>query len=97
MDSLTAMRLSRKMAEGQFVKQVVIYSKPGCHLCEDAAAQLLELQQAHTFDLGEVNILSDPATFEKFKHDIPVVFIDGQESSRRYFDERQFLEQLEKG
>ncbi|HEV2175921.1 MAG TPA: glutaredoxin family protein [Terriglobia bacterium] len=72
----------------------MIYSKPGCHLCEDAAAQLQKLQQAHRFELREVNILSDPATFEKFKYEIPVVFIDGQESSRRYFDARQFLERL---
>lgn len=83
------------MAGESQMKQVVIYSKPGCHLCEDATAQLQKLRQAHPFELHEVNILSDPATFEKFKHDIPVVFIDGQESSKRYFDAPRFLERLE--
>ena len=83
------------MAEELPVKQVVIYSKPGCHLCEDAAVQLYRLRQAHPFELREVNILSDPETFERFKHDIPVVFIDGKQSSEHYFDARQFLEHLE--
>ena len=77
------------------MKQVVIYSKPGCHLCEDAAAQLRRLQQAHLFELHEVNILSDPATFEKFKYDVPVVFIDSQQTSERYFDAQRFLVHLE--
>ena len=58
--------------------EVVLFTKPGCCLCDTVKAQLGRLRAAQTFDLREVNILEDSAAYAKFHEEIPVVFIDGR-------------------
>ncbi len=74
--------------------EVVLYSKPGCCLCDEVKAQLRKLQQVHAFDWREVNILEDPAVLDKFKDEIPVVFINGQKAFKYHLDEERFLRRL---
>ncbi len=75
--------------------EVTLYSKPGCHLCEDVKDHLCRLQRYHAFELREVNILEDRSAFEKFKDEIPVVFIDGKKAFKFYFDEKQFVRRIQ--
>jgi hypothetical protein len=58
-------------------RQVVLYSRPGCHLCDDAADLLERLAQRIPIALTEVNILSDIDLYERYKHSIPVVALAG--------------------
>ena len=59
--------------------RVVLYSRPGCHLC-DAARAALEAERARTwFELQEVNIQDDDALELAYGVRIPVVEIDGDE------------------
>ena len=53
--------------------QVTVYTKPGCHLCDDALHLLDKLSPRYGLQLTEVNILDDMATYERFKLLIPVV------------------------
>ena len=53
----------------------ILYSRPGCHLCEEAEEWLAELAAEHGAALREVNILSDPAVYEVYKWRIPVLAI----------------------
>jgi len=58
---------------------VVLYSRPGCHLCDEARA-VLEAQRARTpFDLEEIDIETDDELVKEFGIRIPVVAIDGVE------------------
>jgi glutaredoxin len=57
---------------------VVLYGKPGCHLCEDARDTLLSVQQKYPFELTELNIMDDEELFNKYVVDIPVVTINGE-------------------
>ena len=75
--------------------EVVVYSKPGCCLCGELKAKLETLQASHAFNLREVNILEDPEAYQKFKEEIPVVFINGKKAFQHYLDETQFLKRLE--
>ncbi len=75
--------------------QVVVYSKPGCHLCDVVKEQLEVLRAGHDFDLREVNILEDPEAHQKFELEIPVVFINGKKAFKYYLDEKQFLRRLQ--
>ena len=59
---------------------VIIYSRPGCHLCDDAKAAITSAGCADEFTLEEVNIESDSELLRKYKYDIPVIAIDGVES-----------------
>ena len=74
--------------------EVVVYSKPGCCLCDDVKVQLEVLQTSHPFDLRVVNILEDADAYRKFKEEIPVVFVNGKKAFKYYLDERKFLKRL---
>ena len=57
---------------------ITIYSKKDCHLCDVAKEKLLEIQQEFPFLIIEIDIESDKTAFEKYKHLIPVIEIDGK-------------------
>ena len=58
-------------------RMIRLYTRPGCHLCEDAAELLERLSRRSPFEVVEVNILDDVDLFERYKHRIPVVEIAG--------------------
>ena len=58
---------------------IVLYSKPGCHLCDDARVLLEDLAAEIAFDLDEVDIRDDPAIFERYRYRIPVICVNGHE------------------
>ena len=64
------------------MKQVILYSKPGCHLCEPVEDVILTVRREREFEFIVRNIEDDPADFEKYKHAIPVVVVDGKEIAR---------------
>ena len=74
--------------------EVLVYSKPGCCLCDEVKAQLRRLQKTHPFKWREVVILRDPEAFEKFSEEIPVVFINGKKAFKYHLDEKEFLKRL---
>jgi glutaredoxin len=74
--------------------QVVVYSKPDCCLCDEVKSLLRKLAASHPFECREVNILADPETYEKYKDEIPVVFIDGKKAFKYRIDEKEFLRRL---
>lgn len=59
--------------------RVTLYSRPGCHLCDDARAVIervcAELGEAY----DEVSILDDPALLERYGEEIPVTLVDGRQ------------------
>ena len=58
---------------------VVLYSRPGCHLCDDARA-VIEAERLRTpFDLDEVDIETDDELVKEYGIRIPVVTVDGVE------------------
>ncbi len=57
---------------------ITIYSKKDCHLCDVAKETLFEIKQEFPFSLIEIDIGRDKTAFEKYKHLIPVVEIDGK-------------------
>ena len=59
--------------------QVTLYSKPGCHLCDDARAYLDDLASTTEFHLDEIDIRRDPDLFERYRYRIPVITVDGVE------------------
>jgi glutaredoxin len=76
--------------------EVVVYSKPGCCLCDEVKEKLKRLQTSHAYNLREVNILEDPEAHQKFKEEIPVVFINGQKAFKYHLNEKQFLKKLQR-
>ena len=69
---------------------VVIYSRPGCHLCDDAKAAIQNSNCSDHYTLAEVNIESDDELLKKYKYDIPVITIDGVKCFKHRVDADQF-------
>ena len=61
------------------MSRVTLYSKPGCHLCDDARA-IVE-QVCAELDVGwtEVDISADDRLFAEYGEQIPVTFVDGKQ------------------
>jgi glutaredoxin len=57
---------------------VTIYSKKECHLCQIAKEELEIIRREFYFTLEEVDIEKDALVYEKFKHRIPIVEVDGE-------------------
>jgi hypothetical protein len=59
--------------------RITLYSRPGCHLCDDARAVIARV----CVDLGEeyveVSIDGDPELQHRFGEEIPVTFVDGRQ------------------
>jgi glutaredoxin len=69
---------------------VIVYSRPGCHLCDEAKAVIEKSGISDRFTLEEINIESDPDLLRKYQYDIPVIMIDGVERFRHRLDANQF-------
>jgi glutaredoxin len=74
---------------GHTAARVTVYSKPGCHLCEDA----VEVVARVCADLGtayeEVDISADPDLQRAYGEQIPVTFVDGARHDFWRVDERR--------
>lgn len=60
--------------------QVVLYSRPGCHLCDVAREAILSLRERLVFEFEEVDIESDEELELEYGIRIPVVEVDGEEA-----------------
>ncbi|HEX5990639.1 MAG TPA: glutaredoxin family protein [Solirubrobacterales bacterium] len=66
---------------------VVVYSRPGCHLCEEALEQIVALHgEGYRFNLHEVDIESNDLLLRRHLERIPVVEVDGIEVSELILD-----------
>ena len=61
------------------VATVTLFSRPGCHLCDDARVVLEGVRATHPFALDERDIEADDATFKAYLERIPVIALDGEE------------------
>ena len=75
--------------------RVVLYGRPGCHLCEEALEVLLRLRAATGgFELEEVDIETDDELHARYLERIPVVSLDGEELFDYVVDERELVARL---
>ncbi len=72
---------------------VTLYSRPGCCLCDEARALLLDVRAQHPFELVERDIEQDPNLHRRYLERIPVVAVDGVEEFD-FFVDRARLEGL---
>jgi glutaredoxin len=59
--------------------RVTLYSRPGCHLCDDARAVVERVCAELGESYDEISIDGDPELTERFGEEIPVTFVDGRQ------------------
>ncbi|HEX4107644.1 MAG TPA: glutaredoxin family protein [Solirubrobacteraceae bacterium] len=75
--------------------RLVIFSRSGCCLCDDARRVLQRVQSEHPFVLEERDIETDDALLKAYFERIPVVELDGEHLSDHFVDERALRERLQ--
>jgi glutaredoxin len=75
--------------------RIVIYSRPGCHLCQEAKQVIQASAIEEEYTLEEINIESDPDLLKRYRYDIPVITINGVEAFRHRLTAKEFLRKIQ--
>jgi glutaredoxin len=76
------------------LNEVTLYTKPGCHLCEDALAALRRLRAEVPFEIRVRNIEQDETLLRAYFERIPVIAVDGVELCDHFLDEEAVRQAL---
>jgi glutaredoxin len=74
---------------------VVLYSREGCCLCDDAREILERVRRRRPFRLEERDIEADDVLHRAYLERIPVVTIDGVEAFEYFVDESELERRLD--
>jgi glutaredoxin len=74
---------------------ITLYTREGCHLCEEAREQILPLIGEFGATLREVDIDDDPELHDKYTNDVPVIFVGSQMVVQHRLDTDRLRRMLE--
>ena len=75
-------------------REVIVYSRKGCHLCEIVKESLVKLRSVAASNLHEIDVDSNAEIRHRYTDEVPVVFINGRKAFKYHMDEREFLRKL---
>ncbi len=76
--------------------QIDIYSRPGCHLCDEAKEVVERVRARFPFSLRVIDIETDPELQKSYGEQIPVVFINGNKAFKYHVDEAELEKRVKK-
>lgn len=74
--------------------RIILFSKPGCHLCEVMKEEMDRAKCGELYELQEINIETDPELLARYRYEIPVLLIDGVEAFRHRLSADAFRDRL---
>jgi glutaredoxin len=74
--------------------RLTLYTRPGCHLCDDAKEAIARVAAATGEDLTEIDITGDDALEDEYGFRIPVVLLDGKEHGYWRVEEDRLLRDM---
>ena len=77
----------------EFIR-VEIYSRPGCHLCDEAKEVIDRAASRHQLDVRVLNVEDNPEWEAQYGTEIPVVFIEGRKAFKYHVDATQLERKL---
>jgi hypothetical protein len=63
------------------VVRIVLVSRTGCHLCDDARVVVDEVARRQGVGWSEVDVDADPELRARYGEEVPVVLVDGERHS----------------
>lgn len=75
---------------------VTVYSRHGCHLCEDAIATLESMREELAFTIDVIYIDGNPELEKLYGNEVPVIQINGEHHDFYKVDPERFRSSLEK-
>ena len=76
------------------MRRVTLYTRAGCHLCDDARKVLDGARARQPFDLEIVDIDSDPELRRLYDYEVPVIAIDGVKAFKYRVTEAELMKKL---
>lgn len=76
-------------------KDVTLYTREGCHLCESAKIDMEPILKQFGARLREVDVDRDPVLQRRYTEDVPVIFIGSREAARHKIDPEDFRRKLD--
>ncbi|MCC7417589.1 MAG: glutaredoxin family protein [Acidobacteria bacterium] len=73
---------------------LTLYSRPGCHLCDEMKAVVARVARQAPLALEEIDISTDPALEALYGTEIPVLLIDGTKAAKYRIGEGELLKAL---
>ena len=74
---------------------LTLYSRPGCHLCDEMKAIVERVARSIPLALETVDISTDPQLEGLYGLEIPVLLIDGKRAAKYRITEAELRRQLE--
>jgi glutaredoxin len=74
--------------------RIVLYTKPGCHLCDEMKNEMERAGVGNLYTLAEVDIEKDADLFARYRFEIPVLVINGVEAFRHRLSAAEFRNHL---
>ena len=74
--------------------RVTLYTRAGCHLCDDAKKVLDAARSRADFDLEVLDIDTDAELRRLYDVEVPVIAIDGVKAFKYRLTEEEFLKKL---
>ncbi|MGZ8567720.1 MAG: glutaredoxin family protein [Actinomycetota bacterium] len=65
---------------GPQAHSVILYSRPGCHLCDQAREVIAAVRRHHPFAFEEIDIEGEDVLVREYGFRVPVVSVDGREA-----------------
>jgi glutaredoxin len=75
--------------------EVTVYTRTGCHLCEEAKTAIAPLLREFHASIREIDIEGDSTLVERFGCDIPVIYIGRKKAAKHRVNLQQFRRQLQ--
>ncbi len=75
-------------------RDVTLYSRPGCHLCDEAKVRMAPLLKEFGARLTEINIDDDAELRALYDYDVPVIFLGARKAAKHRVDLEQLRRQL---
>lgn len=76
--------------------RVIMYTRPGCHLCEEAKKAIESAGCQEDYTMDEINIESDPELLRRYRYDIPVITVNGDEAFRHDVNAADFKRRIQR-
>jgi glutaredoxin len=95
MSEMAPKRAADASTEPRSGLDVTLYSRRGCHLCEEAKAAIAPLLREFRATLREIDIEGDDTLMDRFGCDIPVIYIGRRKAAKHRVNPEQFRRQLQ--
>ena len=77
------------------MRRVTLYTRVGCHLCDEAKKVLDRARGSASFELEIRDIDRDPELRRLYNEEVPVIAIDGVKAFKYRLTEAEFLKKLQ--